>query len=137
MKEIVLKARKIAKGKGEGEALVSQRPLAFYGGVNDVTGEVVDKNSDLYGKNVTGKVLVFPVGKGSAGGSYHLAKMVRNKTEPKGIVNQRADPILAVAAIISDTPMVVVRDANPLEVIKTGDRVEIDADKGIVKVRRK
>jgi predicted aconitase with swiveling domain len=137
MEEIVFKARKIAKGRAEGEALVSLRPIAFYGGVSEETGQVVDKNSDLYGQNLSGKILVFPVGKGSAGGSYHLAKMVRNKTEPRGIINYRADPILAVAAIISEIPMVVLRNADPAETIKTGDRIVLDADRGTVKVRRR
>lgn len=137
MDEIILRVRKVAKGKAEGEALVSCQPLSFWGGVNTETGVVSDKHHELDGVSMTGKILVFPVSKGSSGGSYQLLKMVSHKTEPKGIINLRADPVLAVGAIISNIPMVIGLDDNPLELIKTGDHVELDADNGIVKVRRR
>ena len=137
MEEVILKGHKISKGKAEGEALVSQQPIAFYGGVNPETGLVSDKNHELGGKSVMGKILIFPVAKGSAGASYQLSKMVSHKTEPKGIINQRADPILAVSAIIANIPMVAGLDGDPLKLIKTGDHVILDADNGIVRFRRR
>ncbi|MFC1918212.1 aconitase X swivel domain-containing protein, partial [Chloroflexota bacterium] len=99
MEEIILKGHKISKGKAAGEALVSHQAIAFYGGVNYETGVVTDKNNELDGISVKGKILVFPVAKGSAANSYRLSKMVSYKTQPKGIINLRADPILAVSAI--------------------------------------
>ena len=137
MEEIILKGHKISKGKARGEALVSHQAIAFWGGVNHITGLITDKNNELDGISVKGKILVFPIGKGSAGSSYQLAKMVSNGTQPKGIINLRADPILAVSAIISNIPMIAKLNKNPLEMIKTGDYVELDADNGMVKVRRK
>ena len=53
------------------------------------------------------------------------------------MINQRAEPIIAMGAIISDIPMVDRLDADPVALIKTGDYVELDADKGTVKVRNK
>jgi len=135
MDEIILKGHKVAKGKAKGEALVSQEPISFFGGVNPKTGLIIDKNHDLEGISIAGKILVFPVGKGSTVGSYHLYEMARYKTQPKGIINLRADPVVAVGAIISNIPMVDKTDGNPLELIKTGDYVELDGDKGIVKIR--
>ncbi len=44
---------------------------------------------------------------------------------------------MAVSAIITGTPMVHEPDVNPLECIKTGDLVTIDADNGFVEVRKK
>ena len=133
--EIILKGHKVAKGKAEGEALVSHEPINFVHGVNVETGLVMEKNHELEGVSVAGKVLVFPVEKGSTGGSFRMYDMVRCKTAPKGIINLRADPVVTVGAIISDIPMVDKLDGNPLELIKTGDYVELDADNGIVKVR--
>ena len=46
----------------------------------------------------------------------------------------RADPVVALGAIVSNIPMVDKLDSNPLELIKTGDYVKLDADRGIVKV---
>lgn len=136
MHEITLKCRRISKGRVEGEAMVTRQPMAFYGGVDELNGLVTDKNHELYGMSVTGKILVFPVAKGSAGGSYALGKMVSHHAEPGGIINLRADPILAVSAIIANVPMVVVSDEKDLDMIRRGDRVELDADNCLIKVQR-
>lgn len=135
MAEIILKGHKVAKGKAEGEAVVSHESISFMGGVDPETGVVVEKNHQLEGISITGKILVFPLEKGSTGGSGGLFELASCKTQPKGIINLRADPIIAMGAIISDIPMVDRLDGNPLELIKTGDYVELDADQGIVKVR--
>lgn len=129
-----LRAHKVAKGKAEGEALVSRQPISFLGGVDVESGLIVEKNHELEGESITGKILVFPVGKGSTLGSYRIYEMMRNNTQPKGIINLRADPVVAVGAIIANIPMVDDPDQNPLEAIKSGDHVELDADNGLVKI---
>lgn len=129
---LILKGHKVAKGRVEGEAVVSKHPISFVGGVDPESGIIIDKDSDLKGVSVTGKIFVFPVGKGSSGGSYRLYEMARRRTQPKGIINLRADSIVALGAIFADIPMVDRLDANPLELIRTGDKVKIDADEGLV-----
>ena len=136
MTEIILKGHRVVKGKAEGEALVSHEPISFVVGVNSETGVVVEKNHELEGVSFAGKILVFPVAKGSTGASFILYDTVVSKTAPKGIIDLRADPVLAAGAIIGDIPYIDRLDGNPVELIKTGDYVEMDADQGIVKVRR-
>jgi predicted aconitase with swiveling domain len=137
MKEIIIKGHKVAKGKAQGEALVSKTSISFLGGVNPETGVVVEEGHELNGKSITDKILIFPVGKGSTAGSYQLYELAYYKKAPKAIINIQADPVVAVGAIISDIPMVDKLDQNPVEIIKTGDTLEVDADQGIVKVRSK
>ncbi|MFC1869648.1 aconitase X swivel domain-containing protein [Chloroflexota bacterium] len=134
MAETVLKGHRVSKGKAAGEALVSQQPIAFQGGINIEIGAIQDRHNELTGTSVAGKILVFPVGKGSSLGSYKLYEMKRLNTAPRAIINLRADPIVAVGAIFSDIPMVDRLDSNPLELIKSGDYVEVDADEGTVRV---
>ena len=38
MTEIILKGHRVAKGRAQGEALVSQSPVSFLGGVNPGDG---------------------------------------------------------------------------------------------------
>ena len=137
MTEIVFKGRKISKGKAKGEALVSQDPISFFGGLNPETGLIVEKGHQLEGLSVFDKVLIFPIGKGSTGGSYKLYELAFYTKAPRAILNIRADPVVAAGAIIGNIPMLDRLDPNPLEVIKTGDIVEVDADHGIVIVRSK
>jgi predicted aconitase with swiveling domain len=136
MTEIILKGHKVAKGKAQGEALVSQSPISFMGGVNPETGLIVEKGHELEGMNVCEKILVFPTGKGSTVGSYQLYELTIQKKAPKAIINVRADSIVAIGAILGKIPMVDRLDKNPLEIIVTGDLVEVDADQGIVRVKK-
>ena len=137
MTEIMLKGHKVAKGRAQGEALLSQSPISFYGGVNPETGLIVEKGHELEGRSITEKILIFPVGKGSTAGSYQIYELAYYKKAPKAIINLRADSIVATGAIISNIPMMDKLEQNPLEIIKTGDLVEVDADQGIVRIKPK
>jgi len=135
-KETTLKGRKIFGGRVEGEALVSHDNICFFSGsVEPSTGKITEKNHELEGISFAGKILVYPTGKGSTGGSFGLYRLAKRKTAPKGIINIRAEPITAIGAILSNIPMVDQLDQNPTELIRTGDYLELDADNGIVKIR--
>jgi len=118
-----LKGRVIYKGTAKGLALRTTQPISFYGGVDPNTGEVIEKGHELQGKSVTGKVLVFPNGKGSTVGSYTLYRMKKNGTAPAAIVNKDCETIVAVGAIISEIPCV---DHVDIAQIKTGDTVQVN-----------
>ena len=120
-----LRGRIIYKGKAEGEALVTEMPISFYGGVDPNTGEVIEKGHQLNGQSVKGKILVFPQGKGSTVGSYTLYRMKKNGTAPAGMINRECETIVAVGAIISEIPCVDKVDTSK---IKTGNKVTIEND---------
>ena len=136
MADITIKGRKIVGGKVQGQALVSHDDICFIS-VDPEVGVVNERNHELEGTSITGKILVYPTGKGSTGGSYALYGMVRNNIAPKGIINLKADPITAIGAIIGNIPMIDKVDRDPTEVIGTGDYVELDADQGIAVITKK
>jgi len=123
--------RKIYKGIAEAEAIVTKDGISFYGGVDPDTGKVVEVGHELEGKIITGKVLVFPTGKGSTVGSYTMYRMKKNNTAPAAIVNKQIDTIIAVGCIISEIPCV---DKIDIDKIMTGQKVEVDAENGVVSV---
>jgi predicted aconitase with swiveling domain len=131
---LVLRGRTIVEGHCRAEALVSSKPMSFLGGVDPADGKVVEKNHDLCGKCVKGKVLCFPHGHGSTVGSYVLYSLAKRQLAPKAIVNQTADPVIVVGAIIANVPMV---DQIDIKQIRTGDLVEVDADEGLIKVLKR
>jgi hypothetical protein len=118
-----MKGRIIFKGKIKGEALVTSQPISFYGGVDPDSGILLEKGHELEGKNVKGKILVFPNGKGSTVGSYTLYRMKKNNTAPAGMINKECETIVAVGAIISEIPCV---DKVDISKIKNGNIVEIE-----------
>jgi predicted aconitase with swiveling domain len=120
-----LSARIVKAGRAAGRALVSEEPIGFLGGVDPDTGLVIEAGHPLEGESVTGRILVFPTGKGSTVGSYTLYRLARNGLAPAAIVNAEADPVVAVGAVIAEIPMV---DQVDLSCIHTGDWVEIHDD---------
>jgi len=135
--KIVLKAKAVSKGKAEGEAIVTKMPISITGGLNPYSGKIVEKGHELEGQNVAGKILVFPHGKGSTTGPWQFYVAYKRGNAPKAIINVKAEAVVAVSAIITDTPMVHMLEKNPLEVIETGDFVVVDAYNGIVEVTKK
>lgn len=120
---MILKGRIVREGKAEGRAIVSREPISFLGGIDPETGLVIEPGHSLEGQCVTGKILVFPTGKGSTVGSYTLYRMSHSGTAPLAIVNAQSEAIVAVGAIISDIPMVDLVDISQ---IRTGDWLRID-----------
>jgi predicted aconitase with swiveling domain len=118
----------------QGEALVTSQPISFLGSVDVKNGIIVEKGHELEGKSISGKVLVFPGGKGSTVGSYAIYQLKKNGVAPVAMINVKAEPIVAVGAIISDIPLVDNVEKNPIEIIKTGDKVLVDAIVGRVEI---
>jgi predicted aconitase with swiveling domain len=120
-----LKGRVIKEGQAEGEALVSYEAIGFFGGVDPETGVIVEPGHELEGRSISGKILVFPKGKGSTVGSYTLYRLRKNGLAPAGIINTQSEAIVAVGAIIADIPMV---DRIDISRIKIGDEIAINGD---------
>ncbi len=130
-RKMELKGRIISKGTAEGEALTTTQPISFYGGVDPTTSKIIEKGHELQGKEVKGRILVFPNGKGSTVGSYTLYRMKRNGTAPAGIINKDCETVVAVGTIISEIPCV---DKIDISKIRTGDIVQLED--GAVRVKK-
>jgi predicted aconitase with swiveling domain len=126
-----VKGRMINPGKARAKAIVSKEPIGFYGGINAKTGIVIEKGHELEGESVKGKVLVFPCGKGSTVGSYVIYGLAKNGVGPAAIINKETETIVATGVILAGIPCV---DGIDIDQIKTGDMLEIDADKASVKI---
>lgn len=123
--------RKIYPGVVEGEALVTSMGISFFGGVDPDTGVVVEKDHELEGQSIAGKVLVFPTGKGSTVGSYTIYRLKHNGLAPAAVINVECETITAVGCIIAEIPCV---DQVPIQEIKTGAKVLVYGDEAVVEV---
>ncbi len=133
---IIVKGRSISKGCAEGEALVCRQPIGFNFGIDVTTGVITEYNHELFGKSIKDKVLLFPHGKGSTGGSYVVYQLAKNKTGPKAIINMTTEIIIAVGAIMGGIPVVDSLEKNPYDLIFDGDRVKVDADQGLIAIEK-
>jgi len=115
--------RKIYGGSGSGEALVTSMGISFFGGVDPESGVVIERDHELEGQSIAGKVLVFPTGKGSTVGSYTLYRLKQAGKAPVAIINAECEPITAVGCIIAEIPCV---DQVPIEELRSGQRLRVD-----------
>jgi predicted aconitase with swiveling domain len=133
---MIIHGRVIIAGAAEGQAVLSEEPLSFWGGINPYTGEITDRRHDHYGVSVAGKVFLFPKGRGSSTGSAVLLESIRNGKAPAAIINLKEDPILALGAIVSDelykkTITVLVISREDCIKIREGDFIRIEPDGSI------
>lgn len=129
--------RKISKGYGEGKALLCSQPIGFNFGVDVPTGTITEHGHELEGQSFQDRVLVFPHGKGSTGGSYVVYQTAAEKTAPAAIINLNTETIIAAGAIMGGIPVVDHLAENPYDVIEDGDWVKVDATNGVVTVVKK
>jgi predicted aconitase with swiveling domain len=128
---MIIRGRGIARGVGAGDLLVSEAPISFLSGVDPETGVIVEQGHPLRGASIAGRVLAFDHGKGSTVGSYVLYALSRNGHGPVAIINQEAETIIAVGAIISGIPM-IDRIEVPISRLKTGTRVTVNGETGVL-----
>jgi uncharacterized protein len=126
--EIILKGKSVVDGKVHGRAVVSRTPFSFFLGLNTDTGEIIEEGHEHQGKNIAGKVLVYPYGKGSSGDCLRLWRAANNGVAPLAIINREPDFVHVQGSIITNIPLLFHFDRDPIEVIRNGDLLFIDGD---------
>jgi hypothetical protein len=109
----------------------STTPLSFLGELDTNTGKVDNPLSELNGRSVAGKILVFPEAKGSTVGPYVLYGAWKRGVAPAGVVVRKADAIVASAAVLAKLPCVAGVD---IENIVDGDEVMVNGTEGFVEI---
>ena len=134
---IVLRGRTVVPGVAQAQALVTRERISGWGGVDPRTGTVVETRHALRGQSFAGRVLVFPGAKGSSGWSaqFHVARLMG--TAPAAWLFNEMTTKIALGAVVSHAPAMTDFDRDPLELIRTGDWVRVDADAGLVTITRR
>jgi len=136
-RQIILRASRKFGPESEGEALVSRDPVHFTLDVASETGIVIGTNRDLYGKNITDRILVLPSAKGGVQSAMSIAQLLKDGRGPKALLYDRTNPIMVHGAVLTNTPIMDRFNQNPVEVIKSGDWVRVKPEHGVVEVERK
>jgi predicted aconitase with swiveling domain len=138
----IVKCRPLVAGYGCGKILATQQNISFWGGVDPVTGMIVDPRHELFDQSITGKVLAFPYGKGSAAAPLVLLELVKQNTAPAAMINIETDPLLVAGPIISKhfygtTIPVVALTREAFNRLRTDQAAAVDGVKGEVVISHK
>ena len=134
---ITIKGRKVVGGRAEGEAMIADERVSFWGGTDPTRGVVHEIGNKFEGRCFAGKILIFRFTKGSSGTSAYINIASRLGVAPAAIINTELDSLCVLGCAISDIPMMTDLDKDPFEVISDGDIIKLDADKGIIEVTKK
>ena len=129
MEKIVLTGIARSKGKVKAEAMVFSHRFGWaFNHVGNEDGKVLTAGWDNQGKSVTDKIVVYPTVTGSTSGAISLYyKVKESKHGPAGIICREVFPFDISGAIAAEIPAVDNLNLDPIENIKNGDIVEIDA----------
>ena len=137
MEEITIKCKKILGGVASGEAMVSHTPISVNSEIDEINGQIKPKGHELEGMSVAGKILVYPESKGSSFAGLVLKSLAHFKCQPKAIVMvKQPDHTTIQGVIMADIPTVCLPEKNPLELIRTGDFVQVNATDGVITVKK-
>ena len=89
-------------GRASGRLLVSDLELSFWGGVDQQTGEVIDRHHTLSGQFLQGTVLAIPGSRGSCTGSGVMLELLLNGNGPEAIIFERREDILTLGVMIAE-----------------------------------
>jgi predicted aconitase with swiveling domain len=131
--ERVIQGKPLVPGYAEGEALVTDEPLSFWGGYDYHTGEITDRRHPLTGAIASGRVLAVPFTRGSSTTTAVLLEAVRANTAPAAILSTGVDSFFALASIVADEMYsraipIVILTPEAFATLRTGDRLKIEED---------
>lgn len=133
MSDAVLQGRSIIPGRAEGDALVTDEPLSFWGGYDPETGEVTDRSHPLSGMIAAGRILVIPETRGSSTTTAVLLESIRRGTAPAAFITRGVDSFLALAAVVAEemygtAPPVMALTGRDFERLEDGSALVVEAD---------
>jgi predicted aconitase with swiveling domain len=100
--ELVSDGRTLVAGSAQGKLLSSEVGLSFWGGVDPLTGIVIDQHHPLRNQSLAGQVLAIPSGRGSCSGSGVLLELILNGHAPAAIVIYEREEILTLGALVAE-----------------------------------
>lgn len=91
----------VCDGSAEGRLLVLRKPLSFWGGVDPLTGDIMDPRHPRHPESTTGRILAMDRTIGSSSSSAIMLELLRNGVAPAAIVVADTDAILVLGILVA------------------------------------
>ena len=133
----VIQSRPLVAGCAEGEVLLSDKPLSFWGGYDAKTGEIIDRRHPLSGEFAAGKILALPFSRGSSTTTAVLLESMHGGTAPAAILTIGVDTFFALASIVAEelfmeTIPILSLTEGDFKKLENGDMVKISQSGEVV-----
>lgn len=130
---VIRDARRLTGGVAEGPLLTLTEPLSLWGGVDPVSGRIIEASHPQAGRVISGTILMLTYGRGSSSASSVLAEMIRKGTAPAAIILAHPDPIIVLGSVVAhelygDTLPVLLVGSDGWRAAEGASRGRIDID---------
>ena len=120
-----------------GEALVTDDNFSARYDLDRIGGIFSRPQHKLAGQSYVDKIMVFNTAKGGVASAWMLHEMQSRGIAPKAILFNNVNPILAQGAALANMAMCDrFADGDVTQLIKTGDRVTVNPEIGLVTILR-
>lgn len=131
----------LVEGSAEGDVLVLDEALSFWGGVHEENGIVSDIHHPQHGASLANRIVVMPSGRGSSSSSSVLAELIRGGVAPAAILLGERDPIIALGAMVGEalydrTVVVAVLAHDEYQRARNASRLRVRATKQALQLER-
>lgn len=125
----------LVAGSAQGEVIVLEEPLSFWGGFDVATGIVSDAHHPQFGSSLRDRIVVMPFSRGSSSSANSLAEAIHRGTGPAAILLDSPDEIVVLGAAVpgelyDEWRPVVVVGATLRSRLRTGQVVAV-SDEGV------
>ncbi len=120
-----------------GEALVTDDNFSARYDLDRIRGIFSRPQHKLAGQSYVDRIMVFNTAKGGVASAWMLHEMASRGLAPKAILFNQVNPILAQGAALANMAMCDrFADGDVTALIRSGDRVTVKPDQGLVIVER-
>lgn len=123
----------LVPGRAQGELLVADQPLSFWGGYDQRSGEIIDRRHPLSGLRAAGRVLALPGSRGSSTTTAVMLESVRAGRAPAALLVTQREVFFSLASIVADEMYgkgvpIVRLSQEEFDKLRTGQRAWIHED---------
>lgn len=94
-------ALQLVEGTASGPVLICDTGISFWGGIDPLTGKVIDVHHPNHGDCVSGRVLAMPTSRGSCSGSGVLLELALNGKAPAALIFSEDEETLTLGSLVA------------------------------------
>ena len=124
-------------GQAHGPLLKLSADISLWGGVDPLTGKIIDPRHPEYGRFISGKILAMNRSIGSSSGSSILLELLQRNRGPLGIILVQPDFIVTLGVVVAremgvgDIPVVRV---DPVEFSRLPADAQVSLADGVIQL---
>ena len=109
-----------------GKALVMREGFSPRYDLDRWTGIISRIGHSAEGESIQDKILIIPTTKGGVAGGWAFYDLLKKGIAPKALIFGKLNPVMVQGAVLARMPIMEGWDQNLLQLVKTGDSLQLD-----------